>query len=170
MEIPTQTWAVHSRYSRVPQPATIRGYTLDMVIADKLGCISQRTAPRDFYDIAHLLDRGADKHNAWTLYTEQFDNPRRVHTWRPFPTDIRTAYTRRLPQLAQQWETDINSGVLPPTPRFVDLYTRVDEYTAEMLHAWEHQVGTAELHRQREAHQRLTPLPDQRIDSPELDL
>ena len=168
VEVPTQTWPVRSRYPRTPHPATIRGYTLEMVIADKLGCISQRVAPRDFYDIARLLDHGADKHDAWALYTEQFNNPRRVHTWRPFPTDIRTAYMRQLPQLAQRWETDVGRSVLPPSPRFVDLYDRVDEYTAEMLEAWEHQVGTAELHRWREAHKRIAPLSAQQIGEPGL--
>lgn len=141
-----------------------------MVIADKLGCISQRLAPRDFYDIAHLLDHGADKHAAWALYTEQFDNPRRVHTWRPFPTDLRAAYTRRLPQLAQRWETEVARRVLPPSPRFIDLYAQVDEYTAEMLEAWEQQLGTTELHRRREAHQRIAPLSAQQIAGPGLSL
>ena len=116
VEIPTQTWPVRSRYHRMPHPTTTRGYTLDMVIADKLGCISQRAAPRDFYDIVRVLDHGADMNNAWSLYTEQFNNPRRTHTWRPFPTNIHTAYTRHLPQLAHRWETDADRGVLPPNP------------------------------------------------------
>ena len=52
----------------------------------------------------------------------------------------------------------------------MDLYARVDEYTAEMLETWEHRVGTAELHRRREAHERTAPLSAQQIGRPGLSL
>ena len=56
----TRDWYLRRRYEDVPTDTPILGYTLDAVLAAKLGCLAEprRAAPRDFYDVNELLRSG----------------------------------------------------------------------------------------------------------------
>lgn len=157
IELPTQHWPIRRHPDTPTHGHPIRGYTLEAVLSDKLSCISHRRASRDFYDIDQLLSHGVDMDTAWDIYIDHYANLRHHYGWRPFPTDIRTSYTRRLPQIAAQWDIDVGNGVIPDGVRFIDAYTRVDAAVATALDAWVQQQNPVELDWRRDAHDRLRP-------------
>ena len=93
----------------------------------------------------------------WAIYTDQFNNWNRQYGWRPFPSDLRSEYSQHRSQLEVQWEDDVAEGLLPPTPQFVDFYTRVDSAVDKALNKWTQQLTPGQLQHLRDAHNRICP-------------
>jgi uncharacterized protein len=67
--------SLHRRWPDLPEEASVEGYALDDVAAEKLRCIAERQQCRDLFDIHELLARElVDPLEAWHLYLRKAEN------------------------------------------------------------------------------------------------
>ena len=152
-EMPTRRWMLQRNYPSVPGGCAIHGYDLDAVAADKLSCVSRRAAPRDYYDLYHLLQRGVDMDRAWALYVAHFQSPTRQYGRRPHPSDIRASYLGRRRRLAERWSELVEARRLPDDCEFDEAFRGVDIAVMSALSRWKEQLPPGELHRLKQEHQ-----------------
>ena len=148
-----QEWPIFRRDDDLPHDATIAGYTLTDVLCDKLKAVARRGAARDIYDIAALLNAGADLDAAWRRYLEGYDDQRREYGGRNHPSDIRTGYLPKRAAISQRWEEMRTEGWLPSGADFEVTFAAVDARIAGALSTWKSSLGRGELARQKAEHQ-----------------
>lgn len=98
---PTTLWPLQARYE-LPPSTRIQGLALEAIAANKIACLSSRTAPRDLYDLYRLSeDDRVDMDKAWAIYLDVWERYRvdkpsghgrhMMQRWRPDP---HPAYTK----------------------------------------------------------------------------
>ena len=152
-EMPNRRWPLQHNHPSIPDGCAIRGYDLEAVAADKLSCVSRRAAPRDYYDLHHLIQRGVDMDSAWSLYVAHFQSPTRQYGRRPHPSDIRASYLGRRHRLAQRWDELVEARRLPDDCEFDEAFVEVDIAVMSALGHWKEQLPPGELHRLKQQHQ-----------------
>jgi len=118
--------ALHARWPDMPETATIEGYTLNEVAAEKLRCIAERVQCRDLYDLHELLDGDhIDPLDAWELYLRKATNDLGHGKQRTPPREWAAALTRRLDAYRQRWEGELGDYIPGEIPSFGAIERRV---------------------------------------------
>ncbi len=151
--VPTQLWPINARWGTRPDAAPILGYTATAVTADKLRCLSRRSAPRDIYDLDQLArSPEVDFAKAWDMYADSYNDPAREYGHRNHPADIRSTYLGRRDRIARAWRDLQQQGQLPLQADFDEIFERVDRYVTEERDRWSNCFEPGELHRLRQQH------------------
>ena len=102
--VPTQWWPINPPWGTSTDTPPIRGYTATAVAADKLRCMSRRSAPQDIYDFDQLARTPqVDLPVAWNLYVANHNDPAREYGRRNHPADIRSTYLGHRDLIAKAW-------------------------------------------------------------------
>lgn len=149
----SRKWPINPRWGTSTDTAAISGYTATAVAADKLRCLSRRSAPRDIYDLDQLArSPQVDLTQAWNLYAASYNDPAREYGRRNHPADIRTTYLGRRDRIATRWHDLQQQNQIPPEADFDETFARVDRHIIELRDTWANSLPPGELHRLRQQH------------------
>ncbi|MHB1808113.1 MAG: nucleotidyl transferase AbiEii/AbiGii toxin family protein [Solirubrobacteraceae bacterium] len=127
---------LHRRWPDLPEEASIEGYALDEVAAEKLRCIAERQQCRDLFDIHELLDRElVDPLEAWHLYLRKAENDLARGRQRASPRQWSATFARRLESYRKLWDEELADYLTGEVPRFNDIERRARRRLAPLLAA-----------------------------------
>jgi predicted nucleotidyltransferase component of viral defense system len=129
-----QRVALRVRWPDLPDAASIEGYTLEEVGAEKLRCIAERAQCRDLYDLHTLLD---DNHieplEAWELYLRKAGNDRAQGKQRTSTREWADMFTRRLDTYKRQWERELQDYIPGDIPSFGNIERQIKRRLGQVL-------------------------------------
>ena len=129
------------RWPDLPGSASIEGYALEDVGAEKLRCIAERLQCRDLYDLHKLLDGARiDPMEAWLLYLRKAANDETRGRQRTPPTQWATTFERRLNAYRDRWDHELGD-YLGDVPDFGDVERRSRRQLASVVAAAEALAG-----------------------------
>lgn len=126
--------ALHARWPDMLTDATIEGYTLDEVGAEKLRCIAERVQCRDLYDLHELLGGGhIEPLEAWRLYLRKAAHDLAHHKQRTPPREWADVYLRRLGTYKRQWDGELQDYIPGEIPAFGTIERRIKRYLGPVV-------------------------------------
>jgi predicted nucleotidyltransferase component of viral defense system len=115
---------LHPRWPDLPADASIEGYSLDEVGAEKLRCIAERLQCRDLYDLHELFDgQHIDAMETWHRYLRKAANDVTRGRQRTPPRQWAAAFDRRLVAYHDRWDQELGD-YLSSVPGFSDIERR----------------------------------------------
>ena len=125
-----------SRWPDLPEDASIEGYTLDEVGAEKLRCIAERLQCRDLYDILEMLDGGhIEPLEVWYLYLRKSEHDVARGRQRTSPREWSLTFERRMVRYKDLWVNELSDYLTGDVPRFRDVDRRVRSHLSDVLAA-----------------------------------
>jgi predicted nucleotidyltransferase component of viral defense system len=119
----------------LPDGASIEGYTLGEVAAEKLRCIAERTQCRDLYDLRHLLENThVEPLEAWELYRRKAANDLARGKQRTPPRQWAARFELRLATYRQRWEEELGD-YLRDVPAFAEAERQTRRWLRPVLAA-----------------------------------
>lgn len=123
------------RWPDLSDAASIEGYTLDEVGAEKLRCIAERLQCRDLHDIYELLDGGhLEPLEVWYLYLRKSQHDAARGRQRTPPQEWSLTFERRMVRYNDLWVGEL-SDYLTVVRRFRDVDRRVRSLLSDLLAA-----------------------------------
>ncbi len=127
---------LQARWPDLPAGASIEGYTLDEIGAEKLRCIAERLQCRDLYDLHELLDGGhIDALEAWELYLRKAANDVTRDRQRTSPVQWAEVFERRMGAYQARWDQELSDYLAPEIPSFDGIGRRTRRHLADLLAA-----------------------------------
>jgi predicted nucleotidyltransferase component of viral defense system len=126
---------LYPRWPDLPADASIEGYSLDEVGAEKLRCIAERLQCRDLYDLHELFDdQDVDAMETWYLYLRKAANDVTRGRQRTPPREWATAFNRRMGAYRDRWDQELGD-YLSIVPGFSDVERRCRRHLAPVIAA-----------------------------------
>ncbi|MGH7883886.1 MAG: nucleotidyl transferase AbiEii/AbiGii toxin family protein, partial [Candidatus Dormibacteraceae bacterium] len=106
---------LQQRWPDLPDGASIEGYTLEEIGAEKLRCVAERVQCRDLFDLDALLESGhLDPLEIWALYLRKAENDRRNGKQRVPSHEWASRFDERMDSYRTRWHNELSEYVSKP--------------------------------------------------------